>query len=190
MAPKRALVAVVLAQMITAVAVAQSDTPAADRSEFGRVSGGQIEVLTKQARKVSGSLGMTLSSGDFSGKGYEATLGGTVLRDRLWFFAAASVLPEMTRLSSTGAFDAGAFDARTGGFDARMDAQLGSRNNMSASFSEGRYGVGTLAGPFPASFLSLRYTGMASSNLLFNASFSRRSVTQPDGAFAPFGRTQ
>lgn len=163
MALKRRVVALLLAQMTAGVALAQD---VATTSEFGRVSGGEIELVTKGPRKLSGSLGMTMSKS----KGYEATLGGTILQDRLWFFAAASALPEMQMPQSA---------AVAGAVDATMTAQLGDRNSLGASFSENRFAASTaapFADPIPSSFLSLHYTGIASSNLFFSASFMRRSA--------------
>jgi hypothetical protein len=55
--------------------------------EFGRASGGELNVLTKQPSEFSGSLGLSRSS-LFGGRGYEGTLGGSLLKDKMWFFGS------------------------------------------------------------------------------------------------------
>ena len=69
-------------------------------SEFGRTSDDPLRMITKSTGRLSGSLSLSSSSGARRGTGYDATLGGTVLPDRLWFFASAAVLPQV-RLSPT-----------------------------------------------------------------------------------------
>lgn len=64
----------------------------AQTAEFGRASGGTIDAITKAPHQSSGSLSLSRSAG---GTGYEGSFGGEVLEDHLWFFGAASVLPQM-----------------------------------------------------------------------------------------------
>ncbi|MGZ8867273.1 MAG: hypothetical protein ACXW2P_02940, partial [Thermoanaerobaculia bacterium] len=129
------------------------------QTQYGGVSGGEVELLTKGPRKVSGSLGVTRSSQALNG--YEATLGGTLIQDRVWFFAAASLMPEMSLSSSVGAVNA---------IDARLDAQLGRRSTLGASFSKTEAAAASpVMQSVPATFLSLRYTGVVSDNIFFNA---------------------
>lgn len=180
MTSRRAVAGLFVAQMIAAVALAQDATS----SEFGRVSAGEVELLPKQTRSFSGSLGFTLSKSGSPLKGYEATLGGTILEDRLWFFAAAQ--QHDARLTSGV--------AQTQALDAKLTGQLGDRQSFDAFFDAERppYATSpnTLGGVTPSSFLSLRYTGVISSNMFFNASFSQRSVTQPAWSFAPAALSQ
>src|SRR5436305_827330 len=61
------------------------------QQEYGRSWGGQLDLFTKQPSRLSGSLGLTFSRSSLFGgnaKGYEGTLGGTVVPDRLWFFGS------------------------------------------------------------------------------------------------------
>jgi hypothetical protein len=156
----RLSVALLVAQMFAGAVLAQ---------EFTSVSGGEVELLTKGPKKLSGSLGLTRSNQSLNG--YEATLGGTILEDRMWFFAAASILPEVSLSSNVGAIDA------------KLNAQLGSRNTVGASYSEFNQSIaGSPVVPtiVPSSFLSLRYTSVISDNIFFNASFLRSSSKGPD----------
>ncbi|SRR6266851_3422485 len=72
MITKRPLLALLL-MLMCGVSFAQSD-------EFGRASAGLIELSAKSPSRISGSFGFT------TGRGYGATLGGTIVNDRLWFF--------------------------------------------------------------------------------------------------------
>jgi outer membrane receptor protein involved in Fe transport len=74
-------------------------------AEFGRFTGGVVSTLTKSGgNEFSGSLRDSLTNDDWTKKSgfaaqvdpidttnsaYEGTLGGRIIRDRLWFFAAA-----------------------------------------------------------------------------------------------------
>src|SRR5687768_17913103 len=74
-------------------------------AEFGRFTGGVVSTVTKSGgNELSGSLRDSLTNDDWTEKSdfaaqvdpidatnsvYEGTLGGRILRDRLWFFAAA-----------------------------------------------------------------------------------------------------
>lgn len=184
MRSKRAVAGLFVAQMIAAVALAQDVTS----SEFGRVSAGDVELLPKQTRNLSGSLGFTMSKS----KGYEATLGGTILKDRLWFFASAQ--QHDARLTTGIAQMEVPERAVTGAVDAKLTGQLGDRQTFDAFFEAARQPYATnpnaVAGVTPSSFLSLRYTGVVSSNMFFNASFSQRSATQPAWSFAPAALSQ
>jgi hypothetical protein len=94
MNPTRIAAALLAAQLFAGVTLAQS-VPSS--SEFARASGGEISGLTKAAtNKLSGSLGFMTGGGR---RGYSATFGGPVVKDRLWFFASAE--QQELRLSSS-----------------------------------------------------------------------------------------
>src|ERR1041385_1439890 len=73
-------------------------------AEYGRFTGGVVSVITKSGgNELSGSLRDTLTSDRWTARtpfpgeaehlhkiddNYEATIGGRIIRDRLWFFAA------------------------------------------------------------------------------------------------------
>ena len=145
-----------------ALIVSAGNLLAQEFTEYSRTDAGQIEMLTKRAtRKLSGSLGATL----LGGKGYEATLGGTLVNDRLWFFASMQQFQMASPAVVQGAQPIN-MDAAFG----KMVAQIGDRQNIIVS-------GGTETNPFlsvPSTFLSLRYTGTLSSNSFFTASFSQR----------------
>ena len=162
------VVAPLLASLLLAGATFAQTAPA----EFGRASGGQIDVLTKSSRDWSGSLGISTSRGRFgSAEGYEGSLGGTIVEDRIWFFAAGSVMPVMPRLSVAETFDARMMDAK-------LTAQLGDRTSVNGTFSQGQFDAaaavpGTLPQALRSSFLSLRSDWLVSSNISITTSVSR-----------------
>ena len=140
--------------LVAVAASAQDATPA----EFGRASGGALELMAKRPSRLSGSLGLTLSGSA------GATLGGTLIPDRLWFFGTA----EHTRTAQRM-------------LDARAISQLGDRQSLNASLAAAaRQPAITSSTPLvtlPSSFLSLHYTAIVSSNSFFDISVSQRRST-------------
>ncbi|HEY0140835.1 MAG TPA: hypothetical protein VGF48_08060 [Thermoanaerobaculia bacterium] len=161
----RIALALTVTQLLACAALAQS------AAEFGRASGGEISVITKQPRRLSGSLGFSQSSGG-RGQGYNATLGGSVLDERLWFFASAATLPAMQ-------YGASNFQA----VDAKMTAQPVDWSTITASFTQAQPVMAisplTPEASLPSSFLSLRSTTMLSDSMMMNFSFSTRKAGQP-----------
>lgn len=165
---KRALAVFFLAQLFAMASFAQS---AATPSEFGRVSGGELDLITKHGQPWSGSLGISAGSG----KGYDASFGGTLARDRVWFFASA--IRSEPRFNSQFVTQLPS-NAVTSAVDAKLTADLGSRQNLAASFAASRPASLTTApafiAPIPSSFLSLHYTGVLSDNMYVTGSFSEQ----------------
>lgn len=121
---------------------------AAQTAEFGRGSGGVIEAITKSPKRFSGSLGLSRSSGLFQGNGYEGSLGGELVDERLWFFAAASVLPAVVKVT----------------------AQPVDWTSVAATFSQTAEQPDQLTPP--SSFLSLRSTSVLSDRMTLSFSVS------------------
>jgi hypothetical protein len=144
---------------VTAAAFAQNV------DEFGRFYEGTLEMAAKHApgAGLSGSLGMTASKSDLpfgsSGKRYDATFGGTLVKDRAWFFASAerSTIPTYTQNFVGSPLPDPSL--RLG-----MTSALTDKQSLDANFS---------SGTIPKSFLSLHYTGMISSNSFFTANVSQ-----------------
>lgn len=164
MVSRRAAAALVLSQLIAFAALAQS-------AEFGRATGGEISAITKGATSpLSGSLGLSLSSDVFgSREGYGATIGGTLIQDRLWFFAAGTQ-------QSGGAYEFAGLQfperAVTGSIDAKLNGQLGSAHDFSATYTAAQAPALTM--DVPSNFLSLRYNAVITNNMTFSATYSRR----------------
>ena len=139
---------------------------AQDPAEYGRASAGTIEGMAKHSSGLSGSLSLS-TSGSNNALGYGATLGGTIIPDKAWFFASALRAPSLTQ--SFG-FSPVATPARA--IDANAIAQLGDRQNLAASFSDTRTPDEMFSSSVPRNFLSLHYTGIISPNAFFTASVS------------------
>lgn len=147
-------------QLVTLAAFAQT------AAEFGRASAGEISLLPKASKTLSGTLGMNLTEDVFGNRrGYELSAGGTLLKDRLWFFAAgmqqetpSMVLPNVDLASAAGI--------------AQVRGQLGDAHDF--SFASERVADAPLATPqlTPSTFLSLRYTGIVTDNMFFTATYS------------------
>ena len=160
----RALAALLVLQLLALGAAAQSDTAAArPAAEFGHASSGSIDAITKGSSRFSGSLSLSRSA--FGGTGYGATLGGEVLKDHLWVFAAASVLPRI-QFSN----------AELPALDAKATAQPVDWAAVTASFTRLRQPL-ALDGSLPSSFLSLRSTTLLSERMMLNISFSKTTAT-------------
>jgi hypothetical protein len=121
---------ILLALFTAGIAFAQSP------EVFGRGSGGQLDLTFKALSRFSGSFGLTTGRSTFG------TFGGTLVKDRVWFFAA------------------GEHSQRTQRFDGNAFTSFGDRNSAAV----------TLRAPDSArTFLSLHYTGIVSSNSFFTA---------------------
>ena len=123
--------------------------------EFGRATGGLLELSVKGPTRLSGSLGFT--TGGSGLRGYGATFGGTVINDRLWFFGTAERNP--SRMMTT------TIPQTSPKLDANWKAAIGDRNSFSAS-----YGKATIPS---SSFMTMHYTGIVSSNMFITGSVSQ-----------------
>jgi hypothetical protein len=176
MVSRRLVIAVVVAQLAAFAVFAQ------ESAELGRASGGELLLAPKGSSQFSGSLQLSMASGSgvlgtHNSPGYGGTAGGTLIQDRLWFFATAS------RQGATATQFALPQNAATSAVGARVDGQLAANHGFSAFFQGARRPeLSTVAPPSftgvtPSSFLSLHYTGIISSNMFFTASAVRSSST-------------
>ena len=159
----RTLLAVLASQLLALGALAQTD---AGGAEFTRGSGGTIDAVAKKPRRFSGSLSITQSN---AGSGHGGTLGGEIVDDRLWFFAAAAVLPRIHSFATEG-----------NALAANADAQPVDWTAVTASFSRLQQPL-TLSPTdlsAPTSFLSLRSTSVISDRMILNFSVSRSTGTR------------
>jgi hypothetical protein len=165
MAIRPTLAALSLTLVFTAAGFAQ---------EYGRASGGEIATMVKVPSGFSASLQMEFPF--LAGNGVKrtgGTFGGTLVKDRVWFFASAEKMNVPTFATTAGPITNGA-----GG--ANLTALLGDRQSLNAIAGGGRATVTPLLSTtpltLPSSFLNLHYTGIISSNAFFTASVSRNSV--------------
>ena len=185
MVSRRAVTALFLAQLIAFSVSAQQ------AAEFGRASGKELVMTAKGAAPISGSLSLSIGNDVFgrsSSPAYGVTAGGTLMQDRLWFFASASQQEVSTSRFADLELPE---NATTGAVDARVNGQITGSHDFSAFFESARRPELSTTVPSsfgavtPSSFLSLRYTGVISSNAFFSTSFTRSSRAVPGLGIVP-----
>lgn len=185
-------------------AIQETTTSAASISaEYGRFSGGVVNVLTKSGgNNFSGSIRGTLNNQDWQSvtpfgeaqtddvvPTYEVTLGGPVLRDRLWFFVAGrdfeSNSTDSTRFTNIS-FSTGREERR---YEGKLTLAATAKHSLVGSFMDlddqeaGNF-FGTIMDTAslnnretPEQLLAFNYNGILSSNLFVTAQYSEREFT-------------
>jgi outer membrane receptor for ferrienterochelin and colicin len=172
-------------------------------AEYGRFSGGVVNVITKSGgNDFSGSFRTSFTNQDWESETplttsqtdeiiptYEATLGGPVLRDRLWFFLAGrdfeSNSTDNTRFTNVP-FQTGRDEQR---YEGKLTFSLTPSHTLLASYIDLKE---TQAGNFfgtildtdslvtretPEELQAINYTGILSQNLFVSAQYSERQFT-------------
>jgi hypothetical protein len=184
-------------------------------AEYGRFSGGVVSTITKSGgNEPSASLRDSLSSPSWAAPTparearpsalnhvFEATLGGSIVRDRLWFFTAGRYAANDTARQTVALPGAGAISYTEGNdqkrWEGKLTAQLGVRQNITASgfgidtrgtnvrFNNNIYDMDSLTTRRdPESLLALHYSAMIRPNLIAGGHWSARTFTDRSGAFA------
>jgi hypothetical protein len=170
-------------------------------AEYGRFTGGVVSVITKSGgNELSGSLRDTLTSDKWTAKtpypepdhldqidnNYEATLGGRIVRDRLWFFAAGRYASRGDARQTFGTNVAYTHRIDDNRYEAKLTANLSPRHSIVGSYINAtakRFndGAGVVAdvralstASLPNSLAALHYTGILHDNLVAEAQYSRK----------------
>ena len=175
---------------------------AAVSAEYGRFTGGVVNVLTRSGgNELSGSVRDTLSSDQWTARtplasepahlhkinnDYQATAGGRILRDRLWFFLAGRYAERAKALSTIGTvipYSNASHEAR---YEAKLTANLSHNHSLVGSYMNINLGevntsavdpaeLGVLENRYtPNSIGSVHYTGILSQNFVAEAQFHRK----------------
>ncbi|MEO5762717.1 MAG: TonB-dependent receptor [Vicinamibacteria bacterium] len=178
---------------------------AAISAEYGRFSGGVANVLTKSGGNAfSGSMRVTFDNDKWRAltpfeKGlssdprrnvtvptYEATLGGPILKDKLWFFGArrlADNKTSQTSLFTNIVYDNAVNDKR---YEGKLTYAISSKHTLKAAYtkkkefeSNNTFGDIMDRASFydssrPENLLSANYTGVISPKFFVEAQFSQR----------------
>lgn len=188
-------------------------------AEYGRFSGGVVSTITKSGgNEISGSLRDSLSSPAWSAQTpagearehtlnhvWEATLGGFVVRDRLWFFTAGRWAKNDTARQTISnpavSYTEGNDQKR---YEAKLTGAINAQHNLAASyfgidtqgtnvrFNNNVYDTASLTTrDDPESLVAAHYDGIFAGNLLLEAHGSARKFADRTGAFAtdPVGGT-
>lgn len=184
MVAKRLIPALVLSHALAIAAFAQSSEVVPPSSEFGRASAGEISAITKHPGTLSGSFSLSASKSQMpfggNGRGLDATLGGTLVQDRVWFFASAQ--HDTSFFSPQLDYAAPAAEMPSSrAINSKVTASIGDRQSLAASFASSRNATSTTAGPLslPSSFMTMHYTALVSDNMSFTATLSQSKTTQP-----------
>lgn len=192
-------------------------------AEYGRFTGGVVSTITKSGGEAyNGSLRDSLSNPRWSSTSpaneerennlnhvWEATLGGSMVDDRLWFFTAGRWAKNDTARQTV------AVPASTGNvpspasprlsysesndqkrYEGKLTARLSSAHSLVGSyfgidtqtensrFSNNIYDDASLTGrDEPESLIALRYLGQLAEHFLLEAQYSRRAMSLSSGAF-------
>lgn len=172
-------------------------------AEYGRFTGGVISTITKSGgNQFSGSLRDSLTNPSWQSRTpwpgqakpidklnqiYEATLGGYILRDRLWFFGAGrkSKTSNQRFTTITNIPYVNGFDEKR--WEGKLTGQITPKHNLVLSYldiknNETNNAFGTILDErslvpvrsLPNSLLSVDYNGILTSNLLAQLQYSRK----------------
>jgi outer membrane receptor protein involved in Fe transport len=191
-------------------------------AQYGRFSGGVVNTITKSGgNELAGSLRDSLSNPSWSAQSPagearennlnhvgEGTLGGYVVRDRLWFFGAgrwakndtarqtlsipALATNPVSPASPAISYAEGNDQKR---YEAKLTGQIGARQTVAASwfgvntdgsnarFANNIYDLASLTTRVdPESLFAVHYNGMLASNLLLEGHYSARKFSDRTGA--------
>ena len=191
-------------------------------AQYGRFSGGVVNTITKSGgNELRGSIRDSLSNPSWSAQSPaletrennlnhvgEGTLGGFVVRDRLWFFGAGRwakndtarqtlSIPALTTTPVSPASPAISYaegnDQKR--YEAKLTGQIGARQTLAASwfgvnthgtntrFSNNIYDEASLTERVdPESLLAVHYNGALRTNLLLEGHYSARKFSDRTGA--------
>lgn len=183
-------------------------------AEYGRFTGGVVNTITKSGgNEFSGSFRDSLTNQDwiektpFAGEAdhldkvnevYEATLGGFVMRDRLWFFLSgrqAETASTRTLQRTNISYPFGNEEERIEG---KLTAQITRRHSLVGAFldresatTNDSFSIPMDAASLnnrkdPQSLLSAHYNGILSSNLLIEANYADRKFGIARGGGSQF----
>src|ERR1043165_4601508 len=184
-------------------------------AEYGRFSGGVGSTITKSGgNELSASLRDSLSSPRRSAQTpaletrestlnhvFESTLGGYVVRDRLWFFTAGRWAKNDTARQTGAVPGADAISYAEGNdqkrWEAKLTGQITARQSVTASgfgistkgtnvrFNNNIYDLASLTTRNdPESLLAVHYNAVVRPMLLAEAHYSARKFSDRSGAFA------
>lgn len=191
-------------------------------AEYGRFTGGVVATITKQgSNALSGSVRDSLSNPSWTAQSparearedhlnhvFEATLGGPLLRDRIWFFtagrwakndtarqtiaipAATGSVPSLAspRLSYSESNDQKRYEAKITARLLPNHSVIGSyfaidTTTGNSRFTNNIYDAASLTGrDDPESLAALRYEAVLGPSTLVEAQLSRRSLSLRSGA--------
>ena len=175
-------------------------------AEYGRFTGGVVNAITRSGgNRFSGSLRTTFNNDDWRTTSpfdepkkddtvptYEFTIGGPIVRNRTWFFAAGRLFNQSTA-NETGYTRAPySFENDEKRFEGKVTQSFGPRHNVRVAYTAVREDEINNVWPsaqevmdlrslhdrqLPQDLLSLHYSGTLRSNLFVEAQYSARQFS-------------
>ena len=176
-------------------------------AEYGRFTGGVINAVTKQGGNTfSGSARVTLNNDDWQSQSpitrvytdkvvptYEATIGGPIIKDRIWFFGAGRYNKNdysgVTSAPLNQSFPRSDTDTR---YEGKLTLTPFQNHTVTGSYTKGEveqsnYFFGSLPlletsgtlydRTLPTDLLSINYNGVLSSNFFIEAQYAAKNFT-------------
>ena len=171
-------------------------------AEYGRFTGGVVNSITKSGgNEFSGSLRDSVTNPSWSAESfdgqpeftdeiihvYEATAGGRIIRDRLWFFAAGRYTKPTQDLFIYGTQIPFQFQDEETRLEGKLTAQITQRHSLMASYldvqnPESNFCFGAcyeesaidLQRDLPNSFATAHYSGVFTNSLLGELNYSEK----------------
>ncbi len=171
-------------------------------AEFGRFTGGVVTVLTKSGgNEFDGSLRDNVSNDQWTAKtplaaesdhldevnhDYEATLGGRIVRDRLWFFTAARSAQRTQRRQTLGTAIPYTWKNEEARLEVKATANLGAHQTIVGSWldvdarEENRdFGAADLVSlvdvELPHSLAALHYSAILPRTIVIEGQYTRKN---------------
>ena len=170
-------------------------------AEYGRFTGGVVNTITKSGgNEFSGSLrdsftnpswtarspNQTADNPDVLSEVYEATLGGRIIRDRLWFFGAGRMTEASESFFTTLTNIPYVRQREEQRFEGKLTGQLTQRHNLVASYldvtddliNDRQFLVMDLTSlisrSLPNSLMAVQYNGILTNNLLLEGNYAEK----------------
>ncbi|MBL8115527.1 MAG: TonB-dependent receptor [Acidobacteria bacterium] len=177
---------------------------AAISAEYGRFTGGVVNAITKSGgNDFSGSFRLSLTNDDWQARtpagetlvdkitpGYEATFGGPVLKDRLWFFGAGRLLDTTSGRQTSFTAIPYEYESDEKRYEAKLTLTPFANHSLTGSYiaidrAEKNYtGYRLLAldgldvaRETPQELLALNYSGVLSDAFFLEAQYASRKFT-------------
>lgn len=182
-------------------------------AEFGRFAGGVVSTLTKSGgNEFSGSIRDTLTNADWNSQRpmeaalidktnqtWEATLGGFIVKDHLWFFAAARDIGDTVTRASTSITNIPYSSVTTEKrYEGKLTFSLTPEHRLIGSYTKiDSTGTNTRFGTVmdlrsltdredPQEILAVNYTGVITDAFFVEGQYSKRDYTIGIGGGSPY----
>ncbi|HYM62739.1 MAG TPA: carboxypeptidase regulatory-like domain-containing protein, partial [Thermoanaerobaculia bacterium] len=172
-------------------------------AEFGRFTGGVVNAITKSGgNEFSGSVRDSLSNDGWVARGtlntspitskvnstYEGTLGGRILRDRLWFFAAGRFAKlSLNQTLADANSSPYTFTDKNTRYEGKLTGQITDKHSIVASYLDIKnpqtnncfikcleFSNIELSRELPNNFKTIHYNGILTNSLIIEASWSKK----------------